>query len=140
MRLRLLLLGGVMGVGVGVEVMTEKMVVATPSELDVTSEVVIVVGVAFGVVDFEVELVVLMLVVLVMEAAPEEVEVLETDVGCAVLEMKPIELTESPRSSTTASLLSQQLFLTSRLPSQHQEPSEQCWMASFPAAVLSALG
>lgn len=119
----------------GVEVMTEKMVVAMPAESDVTAEVVMAVGEAFELdeVDEEIEL----LVVEIVDGAVREEEVPVTGVVAAVLVMRAIWLAE-PNASTTASSLSQQLFLGSRLPSQHQEPSGQCCMASLPAAVSSA--
>lgn len=143
MRLRLLLplaaAGVGVDVGVGVEVMIEIIVVAMPSELDVIADEVTVVGVAFGVADVGVEVVIELLVVeLVDEVELDEVEDRVTDDGGAVLEMKPISLAEL-RSRTSASSLSQQLFFGSRLLSQHHESSGQCWIASLPAAVLSAL-
>lgn len=128
MRLRLLPSheGAGFAVGAGVEVMIEKIVVATPAEFEVTADVVMVVGGGLVVdeadMDVNVELVV---ADRVDEAEPEEVDELVRDVGGAVLEMKATVLAE-PKSRTSALLLSQQFFLGSLLLSQHQESSGQC--------------
>ena len=60
--------------------------VATPAELEVTADVVMVVGVAFDVDDVEELVVIVRLDVLVLEMVDE----IDTDVGGAVLEMVAI--------------------------------------------------
>lgn len=118
-----------MGVEEGVErdVMMEIIVVATPAELEVTWEAVVmsVRGVSEEdgeVLDgVEVELIVTGPFV---EEELEDVEDRVAEVGGEVLEMEAMMAPPSPRFSVSASSLSQQLFLGSRLLSQHHEPSE----------------
>lgn len=135
----LLLFGAVTGIAEGarVEVMTEKIVVTMPAELEVTADVVMVVGGGLEVDEVDVE-VVLVVPRRVDDATElEEVDEPVMEVGGTVLEMKAIVLAEL-KSSMTALRLSQQFFLGSRLLSQHHESSGQCCIASLPAAVLSA--
>lgn len=129
----LLLLLELSDAGVGVEegverdVMMEIIVVATPAELEVTWEAVVmsVRGVSEEdgeVLDgVEVELIVTGPFV---EEELEDVEDRVAEVGGEVLEMEAMMAPPSPRFSVSASSLSQQLFLGSRLLSQHHEPSE----------------